>query len=193
MAEDWFQKLERELDALSYEIDGKYIPDEQGPVAKELAEIFFNIWMRFNIDFGIEMELTPWQWEFAVYEGQKHWRMKSGFDFSRLSELRLTDKKFEHTQAMIAYFYTANNQTRLKVVFVVHASDSHGDLPKEYEIYNANIKRMSMMRLWKTIEPLIKSWYESHIRNDQSVVINFCERKFSKPILVEANIKTNGT
>ncbi|MEM3567263.1 MAG: hypothetical protein QXS83_01680, partial [Thermoplasmata archaeon] len=96
MAEEWFQKLERELDALSYEIECKYIPDEHGPVARELAEIFFNIWLRFNIDFGIEMELTPWQWEFAVYEGKKHWRMKSGFDFSKLNELRLTDRKFDH-------------------------------------------------------------------------------------------------
>lgn len=193
MAEDWFQKLERELDILSYSIESKYIPDEHAPVAKELAEIFFNIWMRFNIDFGMEMELTPWQWEFAVYEGKKHWRMKRDFDFSKLNELRLTDKKFEHSQAMIAYFYTVNNQTRLKIVFVVHARDEHGDVPKEYEVYSASIKRMSMSRLWKTIEPLIKSWYEAHIRNDQCIVINFCERRFAKSIGVETNNKTTYT
>jgi hypothetical protein len=192
MPEEWFQKLERELDALSYSIEAKYIPDERTPVAKELAEIFFNIWLRFNIDFGIEMELTPWQWEFAVYEGQKHWRMKSDFDFSKLEEIRLTDKKFEHTQAMVAYFYLHQNQVRLKISFVVHANDNHGDAPKEYEVYNANIKRMSMSRLWKTIEPLIKTWYESHIRNDQRIVINFCERKFSKPIVIEQS-PPNGT
>ncbi|MGC9060810.1 MAG: hypothetical protein ACP5JR_06240 [Thermoplasmata archaeon] len=185
MAEDWFQKLEKELDAISYGIESKYIPDEHASVAKELAEIFFNIWLRFNVDFGIEMELTPWQWEFVVYEGQKHWRMKSGFDFGKLYELRLTDRKFEHSQAMVAYFTTAQNQMRLKVVFLVHANDAHGDLPREYEIYSANIKRMSMPRLWKTIEPLIKAWYEAHIRNDQRVVIDFCERKFSKQLPAE--------
>jgi len=180
MEKDWIAHLDAELAKVRKRFKGSITPEDRDDIIRHLSEIFFNIWIRFAVDLGHEMALTPWQWDVALYEGQKHWHLKQDFNYAQVGEVVLEDEYFGHPESLRAELFTSRKRPRVRVVFRLN-EEVQGDerLQTDYLVYSATFRQLDFHGLWKALEPLVKAWYEAHVRRDQEMLWDHVKERYS--------------
>ncbi len=177
--DQWLEEMEAELERLTEMYRKKIHREPRGDVARQLAETFLKIWIRFAVDLGKEdMRLTPWQWDVSSYRGQKRFIMKEDFSFNDVGEVILEYDR-ERYQALRADFYVWKKHTHLRVYFVLESARTANSLTtRRWLVYDAPLKDADLNEMWANLKDGVLAWYESLSTDDFTRLWNFVDSHY---------------
>ena len=190
--EDWFEKLQDELEKKKEEIT-KDISIESGKridLNRNLVEDFWKIWVQFN-KINVHFKMTPshdkWVSHFEVYPDK--WVIKNDFDFARLWEISLVDITRDSNRVgdslKVLYFNTDDGE-RLKMIFEFSEGEKYDKysgwkrIYSQYILYDETINKASIDKIREILLKIIPVWYESHLKGDRSAIIDYVKKNFVK-------------
>ncbi|MBM4248213.1 MAG: hypothetical protein FJ149_02005 [Euryarchaeota archaeon] len=154
-------------------------------IARELLDVFFNIWIRFAVDLGRELRMSPWQWDFVIYGGGKSYRFREGFNFARLNEVTLEESAppFRHT--LKGELSTLAGRPFVRVSFVLEEGRTFGSSEavtarSSYLIYNEPAARFGVHRLKESLSEPLRAWIRSEVRGDPALLWDLCHEKLRR-------------
>ena len=181
--------LDRELARISREeasSAGEDLSDrERGAIAREILDIFFNIWIRFAVDLGRELRMTPFQWDFVMYDGGKRYRLRSGFNYARVSEMILEEPAFPFRHMLKAELRPVGGRTYVRVGLILEEGREYERISTvvahtNYIIYNQPAKRFSPKGLKAALSEPLRVWIRSQVRQDPPILWDFCHEKLRR-------------
>ena len=181
--------LDEELARISTEeaarSPGELGPREQANIARELLDVFFNIWIRFAVDLGRELRMSPWQWDFVIYDGGKDYRFRESFNFTRLREVTLEEDLFPFRHILKGELVRTAGTTYVRVGFVLEEGrqfDQAGAVSarNSYLIYNEPAKRFGAHALKAALAEPLRVWIRSEVQADPALLWDFCHEKLRK-------------
>ncbi len=160
-------------------------PDGRAALARGLLDVFFNIWIRFAVDLGRELRMSPWQWDFAIYDGGKAYRFRESFNFGRVAEVLLEEPGFPFRHTLRGELARQGGRTYARVSFVLEEGrrfDSAETVTarNSYLIYTAPAARFSTRDLKKALSEPLRAWIRSEVRGDPSVLWDYCHEKLRR-------------
>jgi len=158
---------------------------EQARIAKELLDIFFNIWIRFAVDVGKELRMSPWQWDFIIYEGGKKYRFRDSFNFARVSEIILEDAGFPFRHSLKAEFRTLAGTAFITVSLVLEEGREYEKATavtahNSYIIYNESAGKFTVHGLKQALAEPLRVWIRATIRGEPALLWDFCHEQLRK-------------
>jgi hypothetical protein len=181
--------LDEELARIASEeaslIPGDLGPEEQAHIARELADVFFNIWIRFAVDLGKELRMSPWQWDFIMYDGGREYRFRESFNFGRLRELSLEEDMFPFRHILRGELTRVAGRTYVRVGFVLEEGrqfDQAGAVVarNSYLVYNEPARRFGAHALKAALAEPLRVWIRSEVRADPAILWDFCHEKLRR-------------
>jgi len=160
-------------------------PAERTVIAREILDVFFNIWIRFAVDLGRELRMSPWQWDFAIYDGGKSYRFRDSFNFERVREAVLEESAFPFRHALRGELARMAGKTYVRVSFVLEEGRRFDGADAvaaktSYLIYNVPAGRFTARNLKKALAEPLRAWIRSEVRGDPSVLWDFCHEKLRR-------------
>jgi hypothetical protein len=158
---------------------------ERGRIAREMLDVFFNIWIRFAVDLGKELRMSPFQWDFIMYDGGKRYRFRDGFNFPRISEMSLEEPAFPFRHTLKGELRAVGGKTYARVSFVLEEGREYERISAvvartEYIIYNQQARRFSPKGLKAALAEPLRVWIRSQVRQDPTVLWDFCHEKLRR-------------
>jgi len=181
--------LDEELARLAAEETGGQSEDlgqtERAIIARELLDVFFNIWIRFAVDLGRELRMSPWQWDFAIYDGGKNYRFRESFNFAHIREVLLEEAAFPFRHTLRGELARLAGRTFLRVSFVLEEGRQFDRAEtvatmNSYLVYNVPAGRFSARNLKKALAEPLRAWIRSEVRGDPSVLWDFCHERLRR-------------
>ncbi len=154
-------------------------------LAREMLDVFFNIWIRFAVDLGRELRMSPWQWDFAIYDGGKSYRFRESFNFARVAEVLLEEPGFPFRHTLRGELARQGGRTYVRVSFMLEEGrrfDAAETVTarNSYVIYNVLAARFATRDLKKALSEPLRAWIRSEVRGDPSVLWDFCHEKLRR-------------
>lgn len=163
--DDWFTVLEKRLDEISGNVKYRHRPPDQEAVIRDIASLFFGVWIRFSVDTGHEPRLEPAAWDFASYRGHKEFTLKEDFPFSSFSRVMMTDERWTHPVTLIAQL--TKTPRGKEVVFDLQA----GNEPM-VELHRVRQHRFEPRAALMVLMPTLLDWFEAHSRGDERIILD---------------------
>ena len=165
---------------------GDDLSDQQrGRVAKEILDVFFNIWIRFAVDLGKELRMSPFQWDFIMYDGGKRYRFRDGFNFPRIREMSLEEPAFPFRHTLKGELRPVGGRTYVRVSFVLEEGREYERISSvvartDYIIYNQPARRFGPRALKAALAEPLRVWIRSQVRQDPTILWDFCHEKLRR-------------
>ncbi len=179
---DWLVDLDRRLENIARmkktDMTARGVSG-RARLMEKVMEIFFGLWLKFDLDRGIRMRLTPFEWEYVEYRGKKDWRLNPDFNFEKVSDVELLDTTFPHAQGLRAEIYTQGGEDRIRVMFLLEDwrdRNRRGFTP--YLIYDAPVDGARISDVWKSIRKTVMPWNEAHIRGDNELFWDWIKENY---------------
>jgi hypothetical protein len=158
---------------------------ERGRIAREMLDVFFNIWIRFAVDLGKELRMSPFQWDFIMYDGGKRYRFRDSFNFSRVNEIVLEEPAFPFRHTLKGELRTVGGRTYARVSFVLEEGREYERISAvvartNYIIYNQPARRFSPRALKAALAEPLRVWIRSQVRQDPTILWDFCHEKLRR-------------
>ncbi|MCK4718826.1 MAG: hypothetical protein KAT70_09170 [Thermoplasmata archaeon] len=167
MSDDWLEELDEKFAHLEGEGNDEVV-GHKAKLTEKLMGMFFGLWVKFDIDRGVRMQLTPFEWEFVDYKDQKEWRLDKEFNFGEVADIELLDARFPYKQGLRAELYRAEETTRIRLAFLLEdwrEKERKGFTP--FLLYDAPVEAARVSDIWKEMKKVALPWHEAHIRGDQ--------------------------
>jgi hypothetical protein len=191
MGSDLFEQLDKELASMQQEVaeDATKLTNKRRDVTKSLIENFWQIWIRFkNIDVHFTMEPSPSV--FATFEEfPDKWKLKDNFNYALVNGVNLIDRTQAQGRvgdALKAFYYQKDGSTRLRCVFEYCEGEQYYKYSgwkrifSQQILFDGDIEKTSFEKLWAALAPVIKVWFESHLRKNRDVMIQHVKENFEK-------------
>ena len=147
-------------------------------VMRSLVLVFLKIWMRFAVDLGTKMSITPSDVELGLYEGKNNWRLNESFNFSALSDISITNLETrQHSLKAEAYRY----QTRehIRIVFSLEEERTiDRTVMINYVVYDSLAKDFELEAAIEKLKPGLGKWYLALAENELSILWNYCQSNY---------------
>lgn len=178
MEEYWLDQLDEDLKDMTSPAKLGEDTRARERSMRDLSMLFLKIWMRFAIDSGLKMGLTPPDEEFALYEGKNSWKLSEGFNFSALAELIIQhDVPREHS--LRAESYVLQGRERTRIIFSLE-EERIRDQPilVNYLVYDSLAKDFEIAQAIENLRPGLLKWYLTIAENEPSILWNFCKENY---------------
>lgn len=177
MEEDWLDLLDDDLKQMPPpRITEEVLAREH--VMKSLMIVFLKIWMRFALDTGIKMVLSPSSEEVAMYHGRNNWSLNQDFNFSALSEIAIVNKQ-KRNHSLRAESYTVHGRDHIRIIFSLEEDRVKGQpVMVSYSVYSALAKDFSLQDAVRRLRPSLGKWFLSIAENEPSILWNYCKEKY---------------
>jgi hypothetical protein len=176
MEDDWLDQLLEDFK----ELPEPNLKDEKAreQVMRALSILFLKIWMRFALDLGLKMRLSPPDTELGMYQGRNSWALNQGLDFSGLSEISIMNSEpLKH--ALRAECYKWEGRERVRIVFQLTEWKERGqDVMMSYLIYESLAKDFDIEKCVGNLKQGLAKWYLTLVENEPSILWNFCKEKY---------------
>jgi len=154
-------------------------------IARDVLDVFFNIWIRFAVDLGKELRMSPFQWDFIIYDGGKRYRFRDGFNFSRIREVILEEPAFPFRHTLRAELRAVGGRTFVRVSFVLEEGREYEPTSTvvartSYLVYNEPASRFGQKALKAAIAEPLRAWIRSEVRQDPSILWEYCQDKLRR-------------
>jgi hypothetical protein len=158
---------------------------ERARIAREILDVVFNIWIRFAVDLGKELRMSPFQWDFILYDGGKRYRFRESFNFSRISEAVLEEQAFPFRHMLRAELRVVGGRTYVRVSFVLEEGREYERTSTvvartSYIVYNQPAQRFGPKALKAALAGPLRAWIRSEVRQDPSVLWEYCQDKLRR-------------
>lgn len=166
-------------------LPGELGPREHAHIARELLDVFFNIWIRFAVDLGRELRMSPWQWDFVIYEGGKDYRFRESFNFTRIREILLEEAAFPYHHTLKGELCRVAGKNFVRVSFVLEEGRQFdraeaATAVNSYTIYNVPADKFGARQLKEAISEPLRAWIRSEVRGDPAILWDFCHEKLRR-------------
>ncbi len=190
--DDWFGKLQSELEKKKEEIlkDISSESQKRSELNRTLIEDFWRIWIQFNnINVHFKMEPSHDKWVSHFEEFPTRWVVKKDFDFSRVWEISLVDITREQNRvgdSLKVIYYNTEEGEKLKMIFQFSEGEKYDKYSgwkrvySQYVLYDEFVGKASIDKIREVLLKLIPVWYESHLKGDRSIIIDFVKKNFQK-------------
>jgi len=181
--------LDEELARISREeasSAGEDLSDGQrGRIARGILDIFFNIWIRFAVDLGKELRMSPFQWDFVMYDGGKRYRFREGFNFPRIREMSLEEPAFPFRHTLKGELRSVGGRTYVRVGLVLEEGREYDRISTvvartNYIIYNRPARGFTPKGLKAALAEPLRIWIRSQVRQDPTILWDFCHEKLRR-------------
>jgi hypothetical protein len=167
-----------ETAAVKRELD----PRQHAAVVREILGVFFNIWIRFAVDLGKELRMSPWQWDFINYEGGKQYRFRESFNFERVRDMSIEETGFPFRHALKSEFRTVAGRQYVRVSIVLEEGREFGrtgavTASNSYIIYNELARKFAVSELKRSLGAFLRVWFRSEVRGEPALLWDFCHEK----------------
>jgi hypothetical protein len=176
MEDDWLDQLLEDFKDLPE-------PNAQDEKAKDqvmraLSLLFLKIWMRFALDMGMKMQLSPSDTDLGMYKGKNSWALNESFNFSELSEVSITNPEpLRH--ALRAECYQWEGREHIRMVFQLAEWKERGqDVMISYLIYKSLAKDFDIGKSIGSLRQGLGKWYMALAENEPSILWNFCKDNY---------------
>jgi len=189
--EDWFSKLENELNKKTEEIL-KSINTESGKKADLNATLIQDLWkvyLKFgdiNVHFNLEPPYTQWA---TFIDFPTNWKLKEDFNFGNVNFISFTDTTREQgrTGDSLKIIYTnPGNGERVRLIFEYNEGERYYKYSgwkrvyTQYILYDKPLSEASIDEIHDVLFNIITKWYESHLRKDRNLLIDYVTKNFQK-------------
>lgn len=188
---DWFEALDEELERKSFEM--KDTADTLRSVKMDINEVlikdFWRIWIRFNrIDVLFSMD--PVHSDFAIFtQFPEQWNVRSEFKFENVNTIKLSDttqaqKRIGDTLAV--QYVHKDDELHLQMIFEFCQGEHYYKYAGwkrtyvQYILYEAMVDEVDMEDLHEILGTVVMNWYESHLRKDRNLILDFVKDDFEK-------------
>jgi hemerythrin len=189
--EDWFDKLEAELDKKTQAItkDVVELSSQKNMVNRELIDDLWKIVQRFgkiNIHFTIEPSYS----DFAQFvEFPNDYKLRDDFNFAAVNNMQISDRTQDQGRmgdSLKLTHYLVDSDPHLRMVFEYCEGEQYYKYAgwkrifAQFVIYDAPLAKFDMDKFHGKLAEVIKSWYESHLRKDRDTLIKFLKESFER-------------
>ncbi len=177
MEEYWLDQIEEDLRDIP---KPKLLEDARAKeeVMRSLTLVFLKIWMRFAIDLGTKMSLTPSDSELALYEGGNNWRLNESFNISALSDISITNREDKHHSLKVES-YSYHGRELIRLIFSLEEERTFDRIVMvNYIIYDSLAKDFRMDEAIDKLKPGLAKWYRALAENELSILWNFCKDSY---------------
>lgn len=177
MEDIWLDQLLEDLKDIPKQ---KILEDEKARdvLMRSLSLLFLKIWMRFALDTGTKMMMSPSDDELGLYEGKNSWKLNQGFNYSALSDISITNVAGKR-HALRAECYNWLGRERCRVVFQLAEEKVLGqDVMVSYLVYSSLAKDFNIEKCIESLKPGLGKWYLALAQNELSILWNFCRDKY---------------
>lgn len=166
-------------------LEGSLEPEEQARLARELLDVFFNIWIRFAVDIGKELRMSPWQWDFIIYEGGKKYRFRDSFNFAHVNDIILEEAGFPFRHSLKGELRTLGGSPYVTVSIVLEEGRQYEmasavTAHNSYIIYNEPVKKFTLHGMKEALAEPLRVWIRSAIRGDPALLWDYCHDQLRK-------------
>jgi hypothetical protein len=176
MEGDWLYQLLEDFEELPEPIPQDEKAKEQ--VMRVLSLLFLKIWMRFALDLGMKMQLSPSDSDLGMYQGKNSWALNQSFNFSELSEVSITNSEpLRH--ALRAECYQWEGREHIRMIFQLSEWKERGqDIMISYLVYKSLAKDFDIGKSIGNLKQGLGKWYMALAENEPSILWNFCKDNY---------------
>ena len=136
-------------------------------------------------DLGRELRMSPWQWDFVIYDGGKDYRFRESFNFTRIREVLLEEAAFPFRHTLKGELSRLGGQTYVRVSFVLEEGRQFDRASavatmNSYVIHTVPAGKFSARNLKKALAEPLRAWIRSEVRGDPSVLWDFCHERLRR-------------
>lgn len=187
---DWFQKLEKELQKKEEEVlrDNSMTTGKKAEINKKLLTDLWVTWVRFNKqDIHFTIEPAPNKWlEFTSYPDK--FELRNDFFFENVNNIvfRDTATDIERLGDSLKIIYKKEEQERINVLFEFSEGEKYDRYTgwhryfTQYILYEKSIREADLKEIENVLLNVISKWYESQLRRDRDVIIQYIKENFKK-------------
>ncbi len=190
--EDWFEKLQSELEKKREEVI-KTISTEsekKRDLNRAIIEDFWRIWIQFNninVHFRMEPPHEKWVSHFEVFPDK--WVVKKNFDFASVREISLVDITREQNRvgdSLKVIYYSGDEGEKIRMIFEFSEGEKYYKysgwkrIYSQYILYDELVKKANVDKIREILLKVIPVWYESHLKGDRMIIIDFLKNNFVK-------------
>ncbi len=176
MEDDWLDQLLEDFK----ELPEPNLRDEKAKeqVMRTMSLLFLKIWMRFALDLGLKMKLSPTDSDLGMYKGKNSWALNQSFNFSALSEVSITNSEpLKH--ALRAECYQWEEREHIRLVFqLAEWKEREQDIMISYLVYKSLAKNFDIGKSIGNLQQGLRKWYMTLAENEPSILWNFCKDKY---------------
>ncbi|MFP4051308.1 MAG: hypothetical protein ACLFVB_06160 [Thermoplasmata archaeon] len=190
---DWFDELDAELEEKTEEVfrDLGERDSRMAELNRQFIKDFWRIWIRFeklNVHFSIQPDYSS----FAHFkEFPENWDFREDFDFSAVRKIKLMDKTQEDNRTgdtLLLEYYTEEDTLHLGLLFEYCEGETYYKYSgwkrifARYQIFDTEfpIDDDKVDDMHRILKDIIKTWYESHLKRDRNIIIDYIEDNFEK-------------
>ncbi len=190
--EDWFEKLQGELEKKKEEIlkDISTESTKRSELNRNIIEDFWKIWIQFN-NINVHFKMEPWydKWISHFEEFPTKWIVKKDFDFSRVWKVSLVDITRDQDRigdSLKIIYYNTDSGEKLRMIFEFSEGEKYDKysgwkrIYSQYVLYDETVNKASIDKIREILLKVIPVWYESHLKGDRNVIIEFIKKNFPK-------------
>jgi CRP/FNR family transcriptional regulator len=142
-----------------------------------------------NCIVHFKMEPPHDKWVSHFEEFPNRWVVRRDFDFSRVWEISLVDITREQNRvgdSLKVLYYNTDEGERIKMIFEFSEGERYDKysgwkrIYSQYVLYDAPVKSASIEKIREVLLKLIPVWYESHLKGDRNIIIDFVKKNFPK-------------
>ena len=190
--EDWYEKLQSELEKKKEEVI-KSISTESGKkkeLNRAIIEDFWKVWIQFNninVHFRMEPPHEKWVSHFEVFPDK--WVVNEDFDFASVREISLVDITREQNRvgdSLKVIYYNSDEGEMIRMIFEFSEGEKYYKysgwkrIYSQYVLYEEPVKKANIEKIREVLLKVIPVWYESHLKGDRSIIIDFIKNNFEK-------------
>ena len=188
---DWFQALDEELERKSEELKDNVdtLKTVKREINAELIKDLWRIWIRFNkIDVLFSME--PVHSDFAIFtQFPENWSARSEFKYENVDRIRLADTTQAQNRigdSLLIQYVHKDDAPHLQMVFEFCEGEHYYKYAGwkrtyvQYILYESPVDDIDMDSLHEILGTVVMEWYESHLRKDRNVILDFIRDGFQK-------------
>jgi hypothetical protein len=187
--DDWFQALEAELTKKTTEIEKNVGAQNMRKyeLNKTLVSDFWKILLRFE-QIGIHFAIDPPHEKFARFDKYPfEWTLKDNYNFGEVSQIILTDRTQDQGRVgdtLKARYYVEEGVTHLRITFEYCEGEHYYKYSgwkrifAQHVLYDMPTDKVDTETIHDIFAGLVKAWYESHLRKNRNLVIEYLKANF---------------
>ena len=189
--EDWFAKLDQELEKKADAIISDEIQNKQQRrgINKALMEDFWKIGERFE-KVRVHFTMDPPFSEFAIYtKFPEEYRLRDDFRFEDVRRIQLVDRTMDQGRmgdSIKVNYYMVDSTPYLRMTFEYCEGEQYYKYAgwkrifAQFVIYNMPVDKVNLDKLHASLGDVVKAWYESHLRRDRDIVIRHLKESYER-------------
>ncbi len=187
--EDWFEKLQSDLNKKSEEILKGYNleTDKKRNINIEMVQDLWKIYLKFvdvNVHFTLDPPATNWA-SFTDYP--TNWKIRDEYNFGALNSISFVDttREDDRTGDALKMMYELGPEgEKIKITFEFFEGEKYYKYSgwkrtyAKHILYDSLVSKSSIDEIHNILSDLILKWYESHLKRDRNLLINHIKEKY---------------